>query len=62
MTRRQRDDLFVPRREEGIGVNKQRIRSLPDQRGEPSVDLSFAAGIHNIDLQSQRACGFLDIS
>ena len=50
---RQRGELFAPAREECIGADHEPARSQLDQLCEDSIEVTFGAGIQDMELQPE---------
>ena len=53
MADRQRGELFAPAREECIGADHEPARSQLDQLCEDSIEVTFGAGIQDMELQPE---------
>jgi len=61
MARCQRQELLASVKEERVGADDERGVQL-DEHWESGVDLTFGAGLQDMDLQSLRARRFLHVS
>ena len=55
-------ELFPPRSEEVAGADDERAGSQLDQTRERRIDLSFGAGVQDMDLQPERARCLLHVA
>ena len=62
MARCQRYELLAPAAQERIRADDERASMQLDQGGEGGVDLAFAAGFQDMELQPLRARCFLHVS
>src|SRR5262249_38827687 len=62
IVRRERRKLDAPAAEERVGGNEESVGPVAHERGEGRLDLAAGAGVDDLNLQSECACGFRHVS